>query len=90
MRLVEICVDGDLEGTMYEAQAALAERISTGRRAMEARIISEDLVAREPWNRVNIDRFRRALVMLGESDPDGIIPIASAVTARSLPPRRWI
>jgi tetratricopeptide (TPR) repeat protein len=40
---------------------------------MEARIISEDLVAREPWNRVNIDRFRRALVMLGESDPDAII-----------------
>ena len=40
---------------------------------MEARIISEDLVAREPWNRVNIDRFRRALVMLGEGDPDAII-----------------
>ena len=48
-------------------------RISMPGRAMEARIISEDLVAREPWNRVNIDRFRRALVMLGESDPDAII-----------------
>ena len=33
----------------------------------------EDLVAREPWNKVNIDRFRRALVVLGEADPDGII-----------------
>ncbi len=67
MRLVEICVDGDLEGTMYEAQAALADAYLDAGRAMEARIISEDLVAREPWNRVNIDRFRRALVMLGES-----------------------
>ncbi len=73
MRLVEICVDGDLEGTMYEAQAALADAYLDAGRAMEARIISEDLVAREPWNRVNIDRFRRALVMLGESDPDAII-----------------
>ena len=73
MRLVEICVDGGLESTMYEAQAALADGYLDQSRALEARIISEDLVAREPWNRVNIDRFRRALVMLGESDPDGII-----------------
>ena len=47
--------------------------ISTSGRALEARIISEDLVAREPWNKANIDRFRRALVMLGEGDPDAII-----------------
>ena len=58
---------------MYEAQAALADAYLDQGRAMEARIISEDLVAREPWNKVNIDRFRRALVMLGESDPDAII-----------------
>jgi tetratricopeptide (TPR) repeat protein len=73
MRLVEICVDGGLEATMYEAQAALAEAYLDAGRAMEARIISEDLVAREPWNRANLDRFRRALVALGESDPDAII-----------------
>lgn len=73
MRLVEICVDGGLEATMYEAQAALADAYLDAGRALEARIISEDLVAREPWNKGNIDRFRRALVMLGESDPDAII-----------------
>ncbi len=73
MRLVEICVDGGLEATMYEAQASLAEAYLEAGRALEARIISEDLVAREPWNKVNIDRFRRALVMLGEADPDAII-----------------
>lgn len=73
MRLVEICVDGGLESTMYEAQASLADAYLDQGRALEARIISEDLVAREPWNKVNIDRFRRALVMLGENDPDSII-----------------
>lgn len=73
MRLVEICVDGDLEATMYEAQAQLADAYLNVGRGLEARIISEDLVAREPWNRANLDRFRRALVMLGEADPDAII-----------------
>ena len=73
MRLVEICVDGGLEATMYEAQAQLADAYLSVGRGLEARIISEDLVAREPWNRANLDRFRRALVMLGESDPDAII-----------------
>ncbi len=73
MRLVEICVDGGLEATMYEAQAQLADAYLSVGRGLEARIISEDLVAREPWNRANLDRFRRALVMLGEADPDAII-----------------
>ncbi len=73
MRLVDICVDGGLEATMYEAQAQLADAYLEVGRGLEARIISEDLVAREPWNRANIERFRRALVMLGETDPDAII-----------------
>jgi tetratricopeptide (TPR) repeat protein len=73
MRLVDICVDGGLEATMYEAQAQLADAYLEVGRGLEARIISEDLVAREPWNRANIERFRRALVMLGENDPDAII-----------------
>lgn len=73
MRLVEICVDGGLEATMYSAQAQLADAYLDAGRGLEARIISEDLVAREPWDRANIERFRRALEMLGESDPDAII-----------------
>jgi tetratricopeptide (TPR) repeat protein len=73
MRLVEICVDGGLEATMYSAQAQLADAyIATGSVA-EARFIAEDLVAREPWERANIERFRRTLEMLGEPDPDGVI-----------------
>ena len=73
MRLVEICVDGGLEATMYSAQAQLADAYIEAGSAAEARVIAEDLVAREPWERANIERFRRALVLLGEPDPDALI-----------------
>ena len=73
MRLVEICVDGGLEGPMYEAQAQLADAYLEVGRGFEARVISEDLIAREPWNRANVERFRKALVMLGESDSESLI-----------------
>ena len=36
-------------------------------------VIAEDLVAREPWERAHIERFRRALVMLRVADPDTLI-----------------
>lgn len=58
---------------MYSAQAQLADAYITGGQGAEARFIAEDLVAREPWDRANIERFRRALVLLGEPDPDGVI-----------------
>jgi tetratricopeptide (TPR) repeat protein len=73
MRLVEISVDGGLEATMYNAQAQLVDAYIAAGMAAEARFIAEDLVAREPWERANIERFRRALVLLGEPDPDGLI-----------------
>jgi tetratricopeptide (TPR) repeat protein len=72
-RLVEICVDGSLEATLYTAQAQLADAYITAGMANEARFISEDLVAREPWDRANIERFRKTLVMTDEPDPDAII-----------------
>jgi tetratricopeptide (TPR) repeat protein len=73
MRLVEICVDGGLEATMYSAQGQLADAYIEAGAAAEARFIAEDLVAREPWERTNVERFRRALVLLGEPDPDALI-----------------
>jgi len=73
MRLVEICVDGGLEATMYSAQAQLADAYIAAGSAVEARVIAEDLVAREPWERANIERFRRALVLMNEPDPDALI-----------------
>lgn len=73
MRLVEICVDGGLEATMHSAQTQLADAYLSVGAGTEARVIAEDLVAREPWNRSNIERFRRALALLGEQDIDATI-----------------
>ena len=58
---------------MYEAQAQLTDAYLAASQAAEARVIAEDLVAREPWEPAHIDRFRRALVMLRVSDPDTLI-----------------
>jgi tetratricopeptide (TPR) repeat protein len=73
MRLVEICVDGGLEATMHAAQAQLCDAYIDAGAAEEARFLAEDLVAREPWERANNERFRRALELLGEADPDAVI-----------------
>ena len=73
LKLVEICVDGGLEATMYEAQAMLADAYLEAGQGAEARVIAEDLVAREPWEHAHIERFRRALVMLEVPDPDSLI-----------------
>jgi tetratricopeptide (TPR) repeat protein len=73
MRLVEICVDGGLEATMYSAQSQLADAYIAAGAATEALFIAEDLVAREPWDKANLERFRRALELSGESDPDALI-----------------
>lgn len=73
MRLVEVCVDGGLEATLFSAQGQLADAYLAAGQGAEARTIAEDLVAREPWDRANIERFRRALTLLGEKDVDQII-----------------
>ena len=73
LKLIEVCVDGGLEGPMCDAQAQLADAYLLSGHATEARVIAEDLVAREPWERAHIDRFRRALIMLRVSEPDTLI-----------------
>jgi tetratricopeptide (TPR) repeat protein len=70
MHLVEICVDGGLEAAMHAAQAQLADAYLANGAGAEARIIAEDLVAREPSNPANIDRLQRALALSGERDLD--------------------
>jgi tetratricopeptide (TPR) repeat protein len=73
LKLVEICVDGGLESAMYETQAQLTDAYLAASQAAEARVIAEDLVAREPWEAAHIERFRKALVMLRVSEPDSVI-----------------
>jgi tetratricopeptide (TPR) repeat protein len=73
IRLVGVCADGGLEATMSNAQAQLAEAYIDAGAGDEARFIAEELIAREPWERANLERFRRVLVLLGEADPDNVI-----------------
>ncbi len=73
LKLVEVCVDGGLETEMYETQAQLTDAYLAVSQAAEARVIAEDLVAREPWEAAHIERFRRALVMLRVPQPDSVI-----------------
>jgi tetratricopeptide (TPR) repeat protein len=73
LKLIEVCVDGGLEHPMHEAQVQLTDAYLENGQAAEARIVAEDLVAREPWETAHIDRFRRALVMLRVPDPDTLI-----------------
>ena len=73
LKLVEVSVDGGLEAIMYEAQAHLADAYLERGQGVEARVIAEDLVAREPWEHAHIDRFRRALILLDVADPDAVI-----------------
>ena len=73
LKLVEVCVDGGLESMMYDAQTQLADAYLAAGQGAEARVIAEDLVAREPWEGAHIERFRRALVLLRVPEPDTVI-----------------
>lgn len=73
LKLVEVCVDGGFETAMYDAQAQLADAYLSAGQAAEARVIAEDLVAREPWEGAHIERFRRALILLRVPEPDTVI-----------------
>jgi tetratricopeptide (TPR) repeat protein len=73
LRLVEVCVEGGLEATMFEAQAQLADAYLSAGQGAEARVIAEDLVAREPWEAAHMDRFRKSLIMLNIPHPDAVI-----------------
>jgi tetratricopeptide (TPR) repeat protein len=73
LKLVEVCVDGGLETTMYDTQAHLTDAYLAASQGTEARVIAEDLVAREPWEAAHIERFRRALIMLRVPEPDTVI-----------------
>jgi tetratricopeptide (TPR) repeat protein len=73
LRLVEISVDSGDEAPMNAAQGQLADAYLAAGQAEDARFIAEELVAREPWEHANLERFRKTLEMLGEPDPDAII-----------------
>jgi thioredoxin-like negative regulator of GroEL len=73
LKLVEICVDGNLENSVSAAQAQLADAYLAVGQGAEARVVAEDLVLRAPWDRGSVDRLRRALLLLDDSNPDRTI-----------------
>jgi tetratricopeptide (TPR) repeat protein len=83
LRLVESCVDGGLEPALYDAQVRLTDAYLEAGAGAEARTLAEDLVDREPLETAHVDRLRRALALLDERDPDGVI--AARLSAPAVP-----
>lgn len=73
LKLIDISVDGGLDAVVSKAQTQLADAYLDGGHGAEARVIAEDLVAREPEQQAHVDRLRRALVLLDVPDPDAVI-----------------
>jgi tetratricopeptide (TPR) repeat protein len=73
LRLVEVCVDGDLEAALTAAQQELADAYLEAGEADKALAIAEDLFLRNPRSVTHKDRLRRILVAQGEKNPDQVI-----------------
>jgi tetratricopeptide (TPR) repeat protein len=71
--LVELAVDAGRDDVMQEAQIQLADAYLAAGQGAEARVIAEDLVARDPRSDAHVDRLRRALALLGVSDAESIV-----------------
>ena len=72
-KLVEVYVDGGIDDALVVAQGELADAYLDAGQATEASVIAEDLVVRDPSNESHLARYRKALVALGEADPDARI-----------------
>ena len=70
LRLVELCVDGELPGEMLEAQAMLADAYMATGRPAEARVIAEDLLARDPASAGHAARLRDVMRALDVPNAD--------------------
>jgi tetratricopeptide (TPR) repeat protein len=70
MKLVEVCVDAAFDERLRAAQAQLADAYLDAGRAAEARVIAEDLLARDTTSEANRQRLLRALLALGIDHPE--------------------
>jgi hypothetical protein len=73
LKLVQVSVAGSLQAATTEARGLLADAYLAAGRPEEGLTLAEALVAREPWDPVHLERFRRALLMLKVPDPDVVI-----------------
>ena len=73
LKLVDVYVDAGLDDHITTVQGQLADAYLEHGQAEEARIVAEDLVAREPHVDAHVQRLRRALTALGVEDIDAAI-----------------
>ena len=83
LRLVELCVDGELHGEALEAQAMLADAYMATGRPTEARLIAEDLLAHDPASTGHAARLREVLRALDMPEADEVM---AGVPSQSSPP----
>lgn len=73
LRAVEVAVDGGLDAELVSVQVALVDAYLAAGHPQEARVVAEDLLARDPDDEQNRARLRRVLVRCGEPDPDAAL-----------------
>ena len=73
IKLVELCVDAGLDEPLREAQVQLADAYLREGRGAEARVISEDILDRDPLNEAHARRLVRALELLGVADARRVV-----------------
>jgi tetratricopeptide (TPR) repeat protein len=73
LKLIEVCLDRGLTGTMSSTQEQLADAYLHAGQGADARLIAEDLVMRAPWELPNVERLLRALVLCRDPDPEQTI-----------------
>jgi tetratricopeptide (TPR) repeat protein len=72
-RLVEVCAEAGMDEELREAQADLVDAYLESGLGAEARVIAEDLVARDPQAADNVDRLRRVLDLLHVPDVERVV-----------------
>jgi tetratricopeptide (TPR) repeat protein len=70
--LVGVCSRGSFERELRDAQAQLADAYLASGAGLEARAVAEELIERDP-SESNVERFRKALELLGETEIERVI-----------------
>lgn len=73
LKLVDVYVDAGLDDRINSVQARLADAYLDNGQPAEARVVAEDLIAREPHVDAHAQRLRRALTELGVDDIDAVV-----------------
>ncbi len=73
LKLVDVYVDAGFDDRINSVQEQLADAYLDNGQPAEARVVAEDLIAREPHVEAHAQRLRRALTALGVEDIDTVV-----------------